>query len=122
MKMTMAVMMMMMILTINPRPPSSPLSDGLLLKVDRFLRDPAFETHFFFKSVSSATKFYVHVLCLCYVIILRNLSASPKAKAQTPSQSSLSLNSGCLLGGGSRWDRGALTQFGETHFVFVFLN
>ena len=67
MKMTMAAMMMMMILVIDPRPPSSPLSDGLLLKVDRLLRNPAFETHFF-----SVSQLCNKILCsrfmLCYVI------------------------------------------------------
>ena len=71
-------------------PPSSPLSDNLLLKVDRLLRDPAFETHFF--SVSQlCNKILCSCFMLCYVIIFKNLSASSKAKAQIPPHSSLSL-------------------------------
>ena len=57
-----------------------------------------------FQSVSSATKFYVHVLC--YVVSLSfKIFSTSKAKAQIPS---LSLSPGRLLGTGSRWDCGAL--------------
>ena len=93
--MTMTAMMMIMILMIDPRPPSSPLSDNLLLKVDRLLRDPAFETHFF--SVSQlCNKILCSCFMLCYVIIFKKSFSIIKSKSTNTTTLILITRSGRL--------------------------